>query len=116
MQKAEKEKYKKIAECLREYYVPFARVIALIVFLLLTSELFNMAAPYLFGKIIDAVFAHRDGAYVFALIAALFIFGMISSSLGKVREWVEVHKFNLDVWQHISEHSLRKLFGLSLGQ
>lgn len=102
---------------INEIYKPFRKV-ALMMFLFISaSQVLALVAPYLYGKIIDAIIEKNSMKHV-VMIAFFAMLVHITHAvlLSYYREKFELQNLDFSVFQHITKTALEKTLGLSMGQ
>lgn len=102
---------------LRDTYKPFLGVLSLIIFLMIIQEGLNLATPYIYGKIIDAIFQGVEiNQVLFLCFLSLGVFLLNNVAINFLRERLEIQKFEFDVPRVVAEKTLTKVFSFSIGQ
>lgn len=100
-----------------DIYKPFKGVIITLFIFLIVIEGLNMIQPYIYGRIIDGLFAQKELSYILKMLLSAFGIYLISNIfLSYIREVIELKKFELDVKRHISKKTMEKIMSFSIGQ
>lgn len=100
-----------------EIYKPFKGVIITLFVFLIVVEGLSMAQPYIYGKIVDGLFAQKELGYILKmLLSSLGIYLISGIFLSHIREIIELKKFELDAPRHISKKTMEKIMSFSIGQ
>lgn len=101
---------------LDEYYRPFYGVIIVLLGLIALRSLVDLAAPYFFGRIVDALFAGTP--YSTILLFAFFAFASYLASIlvMHITGRYQNERFNFDIPRAVSNKALRRIFSFSMGQ
>ena len=101
---------------LRPFYAPFRGVFVSVFLFLVVGQLLTLASPYLWGKIIDGIVKERPLGQVLLLAGIVFLIALVSNHITKKRELFEIKNFDYSFMPHVAKHTLKRLFGFSLGQ
>lgn len=98
------------------YFQPFFRSMGWLFFVLLLAQVVAALSPYIFGKIIDAIFAKAPLVSVLYFVLLLFGVAVMEKVLSYASSIIEIRFLDCDVARHISRSSLERLLTFSFGQ
>ncbi len=101
---------------LTEVYRPFFRVILVIFGLISIGQIFNVATPYFYGRMIDAISSEHGFKAIIIFAFIILLLGIAVEVIEAIEAWVEINYFNNDVKRSISVTSFKKIMSLSIGQ
>jgi ABC-type multidrug transport system fused ATPase/permease subunit len=108
---------KKIVIGIFELYRPFHRPILLLFGFIALTQAVNLIAPYFQGKVIDLLVGDGTiGSVVVFSLGALVLYVFRGSLITYFRGRFELKNLDFVVDEHVSNHTIQKLFGYSLGQ
>jgi len=99
-----------------EIYKPFKKVVAILFIFLLIAQLLSLLHPYLYGKIIDAIFAREEFRSILKIIVITLIFNFASTIVGHSRGLYELNYFDVDISRFVSMITMEKMMKFSIGQ
>jgi len=99
-----------------QIYKPFKKAVFLLFLLVAVSQIFTLASPYIYGKIIDAIISGNLFEKIVILSLAALAVYFLQTIVGYYREKVEITNFDYDVRRHVSKKSMEKMMSFSLGQ
>ena len=99
-----------------EIYRPFYRVFAVILFIIICTQVLGMMLPFFYGKIIDGFIKVKpvDGLVKLAVIMLAILF--LRNILDMIHGRIHVGKVSFAVEKRISGVTLNRVMSLSLGQ
>ncbi|MBT4732897.1 ABC transporter ATP-binding protein [Candidatus Woesearchaeota archaeon] len=107
-----KEFFRKIIEI----YKPFKKVVAVVFFFMICSQVLVLVSPYIYGKIIDGIISGAEMKKIVALALVTLAVYILNSIIGYFQGRCEIKHLDFDVQQHVSKKTLEKIFSFSVGQ
>jgi ABC-type multidrug transport system fused ATPase/permease subunit len=95
---------------------PFHRHFAMLLTLNFLTQTSWQLAPFMLGKMVNAVTARADFLHVAQLVGLAFVIWMLGLFLSRVRGLYQEKHVEYAVEQHLSNMTLEKYLGLSLSQ
>lgn len=100
-----------------DIYKPFKGVVMILFVFLIAIEGLNMIQPYIYGRIIDGLFAQKELSYILKMLLSAFGIYLISNIfLSYIREVIELKKLEFDTKRHINKKTMEKIMSFSIGQ
>lgn len=100
-----------------EFYRPFWKVAGILILFTLFSQALNFVSPYMYGKIVDALFKNKPAKEIVILsLMSLGFYFFQSTLIDRFFYWFEINRFKMDVHCHISQKTLQKVMDFSVGQ
>ncbi len=97
-------------------FQPFRKHFAVSLSLLFLYEVIGMASPYFIGQMINAILAGTAIERVSMLIGVAFVLNAANHLIGYRRDMYEVKHLDFTVSNHLTNLTLEKVLGLSIGQ
>lgn len=101
---------------LDEYYRPFYGVIGVLVLLDAAGSGVNFIAPYLFGKIVDALYANAEFRSALLLALGMLVAYLAHLLLGHATSYYQHKRLDYDLPSFIRNKAIRCIFAFSTGQ
>lgn len=99
-----------------EIFKPFKRHLAVMLTFLIGVELLGLMAPYVIGRLLNALQKHRSMEHVLLLTAVAMLVSLVSSWLGRKKDVYETQHLDFSIGAHLTEKTLTKILSLSIGQ
>jgi len=110
-------KFKQFAGKFVEFYRNFWKAITILLLLTLLGQALNLIAPYIYGKILDALVAGKSAKDIMLVaVLSLGVYTLQTMVVDRYFYWYNINKLRIDAHQYISEKTLDKVMTFSVGQ
>ncbi|MBX4195485.1 ABC transporter ATP-binding protein/permease [Candidatus Parcubacteria bacterium] len=99
-----------------ELFQPFRKQIGVVLVLLASIQVISLLSPYLFGKVLNAIQEHQQPDDIIMLIGLTFLMWVFHVRLHHMKDIYELRRVDFLVWSHLTEETMSKILGLSIGQ